>query len=559
MLKEYFWQKKAKRCVASMPKIFCKTIAVILITIIFMNLSVGCKKTDDSENRAASSATKATSATAARTAAARTAAARTAAAATTADAAKSAAQRAEAGADAETGVTSETGEVSDVPGDADEPKDWNEIITEDRKIDLGGMVIDIEVIQDVRIPTPDSSVELRVIEWNLAREIEKKYNCVLNFTAECKNNDTLKNTMTANLMAGMEYREVLYVTDSWIIPKLVESGGFLRLDEYLPKDSFVYQNLIEGFAHWKGHDYGIVPLGKAWGAGYVTGYNKEVLDRLGIDIWEQYVNTGNWNWETFLEVALAATQDLNGDGIIDQWGLKGWSEQSICLAFVASNGGSFINTEGGKVEYVLHKDPKSVKALQFVSDLYNIYKVTYLGGNTTEDMLNNRAAMSIFRAGSFSGTYFPDPARTNEKIFVAPLPKGPDSNQQVLTIHTYYDMMAFPNIIGNPNKEVVEVMAEFYAEAYKKAAGEGGRIRDIVSTLCTEWFRNNPSTIELYLKCVDLAEEPVMQKLDLYQGLRTAIENNIFKEAIKSGVPVMTKLEETKNMMQGYIDAVLNY
>ena len=50
-----------------------------------------------------------------------------------------------------------------------------------------------------------------------------------------------------------------------------------------------------------------------------------------------------------------------------------------------------------------------------------------------------------------------------------------------------------------------------------------------------------------------------MQKLDLYQGLRTAIENNIFKEAIKSGVPVMTKLEETKNMMQGYIDAVLNY
>ncbi len=430
----------------------------------------------------------------------------------------------------------------------------NERVTEE-SLDLGGFTIDFELIYAVRIPAVDNATESRRILWQTSQDLEKKYNCKFNFKADCNNsNTTAINIMRQNALSGTETREVLYVSDRWIIPNLVDSGYFLRVDDYLSKDSYSYEKLVNGLDTWKGHDYGVTETGMSVGAPYNIAYNKEIMDRLGINIWADYVDKENWNWNTFLDVASAATQDFNGDGIIDQWGLKGWTEQYLGMAFVIANDGHFIREDGNTIKYCLADDPKAVKALQFISDLYNVYKVTYLGGSAQKDMYNNKAAMQVIAGGNFSSSFYNDAAQA-VKIFIAPIPKGPDSSGYVAGIKTYFDLLAFPKIQGNPDNEIVNIVSELLGERYRKIEVKG----DMLRANAESWYLKNPANLELFIKTVELAGKPfVMEHISLFDPLESEITSKILNQIVAQSIPVTTKLQETKNVMQGYIDAMLN-
>jgi ABC-type glycerol-3-phosphate transport system substrate-binding protein len=50
-------------------------------------------------------------------------------------------------------------------------------------------------------------------------------------------------------------------------------------------------------------------------------YNKDMVEQYyGQDLWEAFPD-GNWEMEDMVEVSKACTQDTDGDGVIDQWGL----------------------------------------------------------------------------------------------------------------------------------------------------------------------------------------------------------------------------------------------
>jgi len=435
-------------------------------------------------------------------------------------------------------------------------------LEETEVIDLGGMVIDVDLIFEVRVPKEDNPVPQRSLEWHVSKEIEKKYNCKINYMVQYANNNTLTlNAIREKALSGTETVEVQYVSLNWIVPSMVESGYFLRLDDYLPKDSFAYESFVKNLTEWKGHGYGFCFMGKATGIPMVLSYNKEIMDRLGIDIWEQYIYKGIWTWENFVNVARAATQDVDGDGIVDQWGLKGWSEQEIAYCLIASNGGRIISYgDDGSVKYTLHNDPKSVKALQFMSDLYNVYKVTFMGGNAKEIMQNGFGAMSLLlNAGSFSASYYTDP-QSAKKIHIAPVPMGPDFDKYVTRYNTYIDTMAMPNIPTNPNADVVRVMAEIYSETYRRLGmgdGDTFNVVNVNAKLCQSWFMNNLDVIPQFLEIIRLGDDPVMQNLAIFNPLPSQLTSQVLNQIARDAVPVTTKLMETKDMMQSYIDAVL--
>ena len=112
----------------------------------------------------------------------------------------------------------------------------------------------------------------------------------------------------------------------------------------------------------------VTPLG--------TFYNIDILNREGIPDIHEYMARGEWNWDNFLDIAKVTTRDINGDGVVEQWGVLGPDVASIATAIIYSNGGSIVGKDtGGSFSYTL-QSARSLKAMQFFSDLFNVYKVS---------------------------------------------------------------------------------------------------------------------------------------------------------------------------------------
>ena len=75
--------------------------------------------------------------------------------------------------------------------------------------------------------------------------------------------------------------------------------------------------------------------GKYWGIGTMewrptygyqndimfVAYNKDLFEREGLpDLYELYLD-GEWTWDMATEIAVKATQDIDGDGVVDIWGI----------------------------------------------------------------------------------------------------------------------------------------------------------------------------------------------------------------------------------------------
>ncbi len=193
-----------------------------------------------------------------------------------------------------------------------------------------------------------------------------------------------------------------------------------------------------------------------------------------------------------------------------------------------------------------------------MSDLYNVYKVTFVGGTVKDIMQKGFGAMSFLSTGSFSSSYYTDP-NSAKKMFVAPVPKGPDFDQYIDRYQTSVDTMTMPNIPSNPNGDLVRVMADLYSEAHKEL-GMGGGTFDVVNVnaqICQSWFMNNLDAIPGFLDVIRIATTPIIDNISLFNPLPAQLTSQVLNEIAKNAVPVTTKLMETKDVMQGYIDAVL--
>ena len=95
--------------------------------------------------------------------------------------------------------------------------------------------------------------------------------------------------------------------------------------------------------------------------------NKTLLAKEGIAM-----PNPDWNWDTMYNICRKTTKDLDGDGVLDQFGCYnfGWMDA------VYSNGGEIFEADGKESNFT---DEKVVESIQFVrrlNDLYQGQKVT---------------------------------------------------------------------------------------------------------------------------------------------------------------------------------------
>jgi multiple sugar transport system substrate-binding protein len=182
------------------------------------------------------------------------------------------------------------------------------------------------------------------------------------------------------------------------VPQFVQRGAFVDLEPFInseeyPLDPSIYLPGVLEPGQWEGKQY-LLPKDYSPLAVY---YNKELFDAYGAS----YPEDG-WTWDEFLETARSLTQDTDGDGNTDIWGVQLPGLWTTGFEYwVAAAGGRLISEDGNSFEGFMDS-PETVAAVQFYADLYNKYGVApppadlsaFGGGNSEFD--NGAAAMRIF-------------------------------------------------------------------------------------------------------------------------------------------------------------------
>jgi multiple sugar transport system substrate-binding protein len=207
-------------------------------------------------------------------------------------------------------------------------------------------------------------------------------------------------------IAANDAPDIMQIGDD-AVPQFVDSGAFLALDDFIsgttgnaPLDGDIYLPGLLAPGQYQDQQW-LLPKDYSPLAIY---YNKTIFDEFGVD----YPQDG-WTWDEFLSTAQALTQDTDGDGKTDVWGIQLPGPWTTGFEYwVAAAGGSLMSEDGQS--FVGHMDsPETAAAVQFYADLYNKYEVApppadmsvFGGGNSEFD--NGQSAMRIFGRWPQSG------------------------------------------------------------------------------------------------------------------------------------------------------------
>ncbi len=412
-------------------RIFGKAIAVFLTALMFAGAFGACAtKSDDTKATASVSKVSATTAAAAKTTV------KAATAAATAGVSKTAATT--------TGVAS-AGTVTTAPSE----QTASEVIVDDDEIseqfrdvqidldqgfaagniDFGGRTIVYAAWANDWIPREGEGVTAEIVlKYLRIKAAEKKYN--FKFATRVITPQTLYNSTFINeTLAGITFADVYRSSNALSFPGHVKQNLILPLDEYIDYSSPIVKAnaYMTTGSYWVGKHYGITTERENTAARIL--YNKDIIDREGQPDILDLVEKDQWNWQTFLDIAISCTRDVNGDGITDQWGLTSPSGFANNLTYntLVSNGITCVNfdLETGKPVFTLTW-PSAQRALQFASDLNFVYKVhKENGGVSTLPLYKNGQAAMGFNHHNYNYNFL----QAGINSLIAPAPKGPDVNQ----------------------------------------------------------------------------------------------------------------------------------
>lgn len=134
-------------------------------------------------------------------------------------------------------------------------------------------------------------------------------------------------------------------------------GDYLAQSERLDEAAF-YPTAIESF-HYAGQLW-CIPQNLS---SLVIYYNRDLFDAAGLP----YPQAG-WTWDEFLATAQSLTRDLDGDGVIDQYGVGVTPNLFRLAPFIWQNGGVLVDDQERPTRLTLDS-PAALEAFQWFVDL----------------------------------------------------------------------------------------------------------------------------------------------------------------------------------------------
>jgi multiple sugar transport system substrate-binding protein len=158
----------------------------------------------------------------------------------------------------------------------------------------------------------------------------------------------------------MNYRRYANFAAKGVLEPL---GGYLEASDVLSQRDF-YPITIQAFT-WQ-NELMCIPQNIS---SLVVYYNRGLFDQADLSY-----PADDWEWDDFLQMAIALTQDTNGDGHIDQYGL-GIEPSLFRLApFVWQNEGPIVNDYAFPTRLTLTRPP-SLAAFQWFVDLRQVHEI----------------------------------------------------------------------------------------------------------------------------------------------------------------------------------------
>lgn len=238
-------------------------------------------------------------------------------------------------------------------------------------LDLGGRTVRMSAWWDLEpVPGGDALTDQLIDRY---AQMEEDYN----FTFEYLNIpfDDYQRLYITNAMAGDSIADIAVVEYSWLYPNLAMNNFAADVSE-LEAFDFSEEKWNQDYldmSTFDGKTYGF-DVGRTYPVGIMF-WNKTMFEREGLpSLYDDFFND-EWTWDKMLEYAEALTQDTDGDGVTDQWGLSG----TILLdAFPFSNGGQVVDmSDPMNPRYDLLSD-NALEGLQALQDFVQTHQVVEL-------------------------------------------------------------------------------------------------------------------------------------------------------------------------------------
>lgn len=208
-------------------------------------------------------------------------------------------------------------------------------------------------------------------------------------------------------------------------PQFAINGYAQPINELINIKDPIWKDVKDAYdaIEWKGKHHFVVTNS---GGLDVVWYNKKIFSENNIETPYELYKKGEWNWNTFRDLAIRLTQDTNNDGIIDQWGFSCAGSEALIL----TTGNDLIKFNGsaGTMENNL-KHTDVLNALTFFRQAgaagYNIIQPNM--NDYQEDFACGKIAMHI--GAIWSDVVWWKNLMLNGGCSFVPAPKYPDSDE----------------------------------------------------------------------------------------------------------------------------------
>lgn len=259
------------------------------------------------------------------------------------------------------------------------------------------------------------------------------------------------------------------------------ANGLLEpVGPYLAKSSLIqpedfYPITIESFT-WQG-EIMCIPQNIS---SLVVYYNRDMFDAAGVPY-----PAADWTWDVFVQTAKALTQDYDGDGQMDQYGL-GIDPSLFRLApFIWQNDGPIVDDLDNPVHLTLSRFP-SLEALQWFVDLRQVHGV--VPTRVEETAMDSEARFVAGSTAMFLNSRRGTPTYREIDSFiwdVAPLPRG---KSEVGILHSD----AYCLSATTADKEAAWTFIEYAnsVEGQTTIAGSGRTVPSLIAVAESDAFLN---------------------------------------------------------------------
>lgn len=215
--------------------------------------------------------------------------------------------------------------------------------------------------------------------------------------------------------------------DIWLLPSnavmgLIAKNALYPISEIVPAsyyDSLLYSQKVvtETFVK-KGEKYALGAGTSPIGVLEFVVWNKDIFSREGLPPLDELYLSGEWTYDKMEEIAVQATRDTDGDGVLDLWGI---GHLDIAVWGFSNGANPTKIDEQGRHVYA-YNDEAATYYLSKLRQWTQVMDIS-VGDWQQKEFLAGQVAMASFPLWNIIDPSFTDVVEFNYGI--VPLPKGP--------------------------------------------------------------------------------------------------------------------------------------